>query len=101
MAVCFESLMLEGKPSPQSEVQSALEQIFVKDLGVLNCIHLSLYEDESPRSRWWETSPRHDAATVMLHCKDGISPVRSSAWFPPDVTLGIQAKKFDFGFIRP
>ena len=23
------------------------------------------------------------------------------AWFPPDVTLGIQAKEFNHGFIRP
>ena len=38
-------VMLEGKPSPQSEVQSALEQVFFKDLGVLSCIHLSLYQD--------------------------------------------------------
>jgi hypothetical protein len=30
----------------------------------------------------------------MLHCRDG-------AWFPPDVTLGIQAKEFNLGFIRP
>ena len=33
-------VMLEGKPSPQSEVQSALVQVFFKDLGVLSCIHL-------------------------------------------------------------
>ena len=38
-------VLLEGKPSPQSEVQSALEQVFFKDLGVLSCIHLSLYQD--------------------------------------------------------
>ena len=38
-------VMLEGKPLPQSEVQSALKQVFFKDLGVLSCIHLSLYED--------------------------------------------------------
>ena len=34
-----------------------------------------------------------DAAT-MLHRRHG-------ARFPPDVTLGIQAKKFHLGFIRP
>src|SRR4029434_1333686 len=28
-------VMLEGKPSHQSEVQSALEQVFFKDFGVL------------------------------------------------------------------
>ena len=30
----------------------------------------------------------------MLHRRDG-------AMFPPDVTLGIQAKEFNLGFIRP
>ena len=30
----------------------------------------------------------------MLHCRDG-------ARFLPDVTLGIQAKEFNLGFIRP
>ena len=30
----------------------------------------------------------------MLHRRDG-------AWFPPDVMLGIQAKEFNIGFIRP
>jgi hypothetical protein len=30
----------------------------------------------------------------MLHHSDG-------ARFPPDVTLGIQAKEFNLGFIRP
>ena len=30
----------------------------------------------------------------MLHRRDG-------AMFPPDVTLGIQAREFNVGFIRP
>ena len=30
----------------------------------------------------------------MLHRRDG-------ARFPPDVTLGIQAKEFNLGFIKP
>ena len=30
----------------------------------------------------------------MLHHMDGV-------WFPPDVMLGIQAKEFNLGFIRP
>jgi hypothetical protein len=31
----------------------------------------------------------------MLHRRDGIGQVMSWAWFPPDVTLGIQAKEFN------
>ena len=37
----------------------------------------------------------------MLHRRDGIGQVISGAWFPPDVTLGIQPKEFNLGFVRP
>uniref|UniRef100_A0A8C7Q253 Fibronectin type-III domain-containing protein n=1 Tax=Oncorhynchus mykiss TaxID=8022 RepID=A0A8C7Q253_ONCMY len=37
---------------------------------------------------------KHDAATTMLHCRDG-------ARFLPDVTFGIQAKEFNLGFTSP
>ena len=35
-------VLLEGEPSPQSVVPSALEQVFIKDLSVLCSFHLSL-----------------------------------------------------------
>ena len=38
-------VLLEGEPSPQSEVLSALEQISIKDLSVLCSVHLSLDPD--------------------------------------------------------
>ena len=37
----------------------------------------------------------------MHHHGEGIGQVMTSAWFLPDVTLGIQAKEFNLGFIRP
>ena len=40
------------------------------------------------------TSPQHDAATTMLRSRYGDR-------FPPDVMLGIQAKEFNLGFIKP
>ena len=43
-------VLLKGGPSPQSEVHSALEQVFIKDLPVHRCIHLSLDPDWSPSS---------------------------------------------------
>ena len=78
-------VLLVGDPSPQSEVLRALEQVFIKDLCVLCSVHLSLNPD-------W--SPQLDAATTMLRCRDG-------ARFPPDLTLDIQAKEFNRGFIKP
>ena len=38
-------VLLEGEPLPQSEVMSALEQVFIKDLAVLCSVHLSLDPD--------------------------------------------------------
>ena len=35
-------VLLEGEPSLQSEVLSALEQVFIKDLSVLCSVHFSL-----------------------------------------------------------
>ncbi|KAI3354159.1 hypothetical protein L3Q82_018698, partial [Scortum barcoo] len=45
--------------------------------------------------------PQHDAATTMLHCRDGIGLVMSGAWFPPNMTPGINAKEFNLCLIRP
>jgi hypothetical protein len=38
-------VILEGEPSPQSGVLSALEQVFIKDLSVLCSVHVSLNSD--------------------------------------------------------
>ena len=38
-------VLLEGEPSSQSEVLSALEQVFIKYLSVLCSVHLSLDDD--------------------------------------------------------
>jgi hypothetical protein len=37
-------------PSPQSEVLSALEQVFIKDISVLCSVHLSLDPEKQPHS---------------------------------------------------
>ena len=41
-----------------------------------------------------KTSPQLDAATTMLHRRNG-------ARFPPNVTLCNQAKELNLGFVRP
>ena len=38
-------VLLEGESSPQSEVLSTLEKVFIKDLSVLCSVHLSLDPD--------------------------------------------------------
>ena len=38
-------VLLEGEPSPQSEVLSTLEQVFIKDLPALCSVHLALDPD--------------------------------------------------------
>ena len=41
-------VLLESEPMSLSEVLSALEQVFIKDLFVLYSVHLSLDPDWSP-----------------------------------------------------
>ncbi len=94
-------VLLEGKPSAQSEVLSTLEKVFVQDIPVLGRIHLSLDCNQSSCPCSWKTPPQHDAATTMLHCWDCIGQVMSSAWFSPHIPLRIKAKKFYLGLIRP
>ena len=43
--VLMDVVLLEGEPSPQSEVLSALEQVFIKDLSILCSVHFSLDPD--------------------------------------------------------
>ena len=37
----------------------------------------------------------------MPHSWDGIGQVMIGAWFPPDMALRMEAKKFSLGFVRP
>ena len=41
-------VLLEGEPSPQSEVLGAPEQVYIKELSVTCAVHLSLKPDLSP-----------------------------------------------------
>ncbi len=41
-------VMLEGELSAQSEVRSALNQVFIKDISVFSCIQLSVFSDHFP-----------------------------------------------------
>ena len=68
------------EPSPQSEFLSVLEQVFMNDLSVLCSLSIL-------------TSLPVPAAEKHPH--------RDGSRYPPDVTLGIQAKEFNLGFIRP
>jgi hypothetical protein len=56
---------LEGEPSPQSEILSTQEQVFIKHLSILCSVHLSLNPDLTPSPCRWKTSPQHNAATTM------------------------------------
>lgn len=50
LAVLRVVFLLEARSSPQSEVQSALEQVIIKDISVHGDIHLSLDPHWSPSS---------------------------------------------------
>ncbi len=46
--VCRVIVMLEGELSARSEVLSALNQVFIKDISIFNCIHLYVFSDHFP-----------------------------------------------------
>ncbi len=72
-------VLLEGKPSAQSEVLNALNWVFIKGLNISICwcIELLFYSDESLSPCRWKTAPRHEAATSTLYFWDGTLQVMS------------------------
>ncbi|KAK3557583.1 hypothetical protein QTP70_030513, partial [Hemibagrus guttatus] len=46
------------------------------------------------------TRPNCSVFSTQLR-RDGVGQVMSGAWFPPDMTLAIQAKEFNLCFLRP
>ena len=79
-------VLFEGDPSAQSEILSALDQVLIKDISVLCSVHPSL-------------NPSHCPSPFSVGM--GIGQVMRGAWFPPDITLRIEAKQFNLGYIRP
>ncbi|KAK5606206.1 hypothetical protein CRENBAI_025387 [Crenichthys baileyi] len=68
--------------------------------SVFGCCHRTFEADRLPSSNGKEMSPQHDAATTMLHSGD-MSQVMICACLSPVMRLGVQAKRFSFGFISP
>ena len=88
-------VLLEGEPLSQSEVLSALWSRFLSRISLyLTAFIFPSILTSLPVPAAEKISPQLDAATTMLHRQDG-------ARLPPDVNLGIQAKEFNLGFIRP
>ncbi|XP_070292978.1 transport and Golgi organization protein 2 isoform X6 [Salvelinus sp. IW2-2015] len=101
---------LEGRPNPDAQGRGFLVSNFLTDQSQDSYSYLKRVSSERhlyngfnlltaefklvSQSLPLKTSPQHDASTTMLHRRDG-------AWFPPGVMLGIQAKEFNLGFIRP
>ena len=86
-------VLLESEPLPQSEVLSTLEQVFIKDLSVLYSMFPTMLTCLPVPA-----AEKHPHSMMLPPCFtvwDCICQVMSSAWFPPDVTLGIQAKDFN------
>lgn len=84
--------LLEDEPLLQSKDHRALEQVNINDDFVHCCIYLSLDLDKSPSSHNIILPPPCFIVGIVLP---------SCAWFPPDITLSIQAKEFNPCFIRP
>ncbi len=87
-------VLLEGKPSAQSEVLNALDWVFIKAISIFWCIELFFYSDESLSPCCWKTAPQHEAATSTLYFWDGALHVMSRAGF-------FQTWCLELRFIRP
>ncbi len=64
-------VLLEGKPSAQSEVLNALDWVFIKAISVFWSIELFFYSNESLSPGCWTTGDVH-------------------SWFPSNMMLGIE-----------
>ena len=86
-------IVIKFRPFNQYFVEAHLAVITASSLlgyDTTSLAHLYLY----PSPCHWKIPPQQDTATTMLHRRD-------YARFPPDVTLGIQAKVLNLGFKRP
>jgi hypothetical protein len=84
-------VLLEGEPSPQSEVLRALNQVFIQDLKNLCSFPSILTSLPVP------VAVKHPYSMMLPPPCFTLGMVS----FPPDVMPRIQAKKFNLGFIRP
>ncbi len=82
-------VLLEGKPSAQSEVLNALDWVFIKAISVFWSTELFFYSNESLSSGCWKTAPQHKAATA--HFTLGWYTAGDvHSWFPSNMMLGIE-----------
>ncbi len=84
---------LEGEPSAQSEVLTALDSVFIKAISTFWCIELFFYSDQSLSPCRWKSAPQHGTATSTLYFWDGTLQVMSSAWFPSNMMFGIEVNQ--------
>ncbi len=87
------NVLLEGKPSAQSEFLNALDWVFIK-ASIFYCIELFFYSDESLSPCCWKTAPQHEATTSTLYFWDGTLQVMSRA-------CSLQTWCLKLRFIRP
>lgn len=64
-------------------------------------LHSSFLQFQPVLSLQLGSSPQHDAATTVPHCRDSIRQVMSSARCSSQILLRIKIKKFYFRVIRP
>jgi hypothetical protein len=74
------------------QVLSALEHVFIKDLSIFAPLIFASILTSLPVP---DTEKHPHSMILPPPCH------RDGARFPPDVTLSIQAKEFNLGFIRP
>ena len=77
-----------------------MKQVSLKNFPIFSAIHIipSILTN-FPVPADGKTSPKHDAATTMLHGGDGVLGVMGDVGFAPDIAFSLMVKKLNFSLI--
>ncbi len=85
------TVLLEGKPSAQSEVLNALDWVFINAISIFWCIELIFYSDESLSPCCWKQTqsmrllPAHFTFGMVWYSACG-----EQNWLPSNMLFGIE-----------
>ncbi len=79
-------VLLEGKPSAQSEVLNALDWVFIKAVSIFWCIELFFYSESLPL----KNSPTAWGCYQHTLLLGWYSAGDEQSWFPSNMMLGIE-----------
>ncbi|MEQ2297388.1 hypothetical protein AMECASPLE_034310 [Ameca splendens] len=89
-------VLLEGEPSPKSQVLQPPQQVFFLDCNEFSSIQLQVSSEQLLCCWSRKASLQHDAATTVFDCEDGMFRVMYSVTFLPHMAFCLLVKKLHF-----